>query len=91
MAAENLLQRQATAVGARQEAPASMSPGRLGDVKDAALLLKVSVKTIRRMIDLRRIPGVIRIGRLLRIDLELLGSWLDQGAPPLARFEKGGR
>ena len=68
------------------------APRRLGDVQDAAALLKVSEKTIRRQADLRKLPGVVRIGRLLRFDLDLIGKWLDQGAPPMSRFEsKGGQ
>jgi excisionase family DNA binding protein len=65
---------------------------RLGNVKDAAALLGCSVKHVRRLIDMRRLPGVIRLGRLLRVDLVVLNKWVDQGCPSLARFSaKGGQ
>jgi hypothetical protein len=63
---------------------------RLGDAKTVAILLGTSVKTVRRQCDLRKLPGVIRIGRLLRFDLDLIGRWLDEGAPPLSRFDAKG-
>lgn len=59
---------------------------RLGDVEDAATMLNMSVKTIRRMIDKRQIPGVIRLSRLIRIDLSVVSRWIDQGCPPLHKF-----
>ena len=62
---------------------------RLGDVQDAAALLKVSRKTIRRQADLRKL-GVIRMGPLLRFDLALLGEWLDQRTA-LSTFRCEGR
>ena len=62
---------------------------RLGDVKTAALMLDLSAKTIRRMADAGKMPGVIRLGRLLRFDLDLIHRWIDQGCPPLHRFNRG--
>jgi len=61
---------------------------RLGDVKAAGIKLNLSVKTIRRMADGGKLPGVIRLGRLLRFDLDLIDCWIDQGCPPLHRFSK---
>ena len=51
----------------------------LGDVQDAAARATKGdgAKTIRRQADLRKLPGVIRIG-VLCFDLALLGKWLDQ-------------
>lgn len=64
---------------------------RLGDVDDAAVMLKLSPKTVRRLIDGGKFPGVCRIGRLVRIDLEVLELWVGQGCPPMSRFRaKGG-
>jgi excisionase family DNA binding protein len=61
---------------------------RLGDVNAAALKLDLSAKTIRRMADAGKMPGVIRLGRLLRFDLDLIDRWIDQGCPPLHRFSR---
>jgi excisionase family DNA binding protein len=61
---------------------------RLGDVNAAALKLNLSAKTIRRMADAGKVPGVIRLGRLLRFDLGLIDQWIDQGCPPLHRFNR---
>ncbi len=46
------------------------------DVPDIAGLLKCSVRHIRRMIDGREIPGVIRIGRLVRFHKGIVDDWL---------------
>jgi excisionase family DNA binding protein len=67
------------------------STARLGDVNTAALKLNLSAKTIRRMADAGKMPGVIRLGRLLRFDLCLLDRWIDQGCPPLHRFSRTAR
>ena len=64
---------------------------RLGDVNAAALKLDLSAKTIRRMADAGKMPGVIRLGRLLRFDLDLMDQWIDQGCPPLHRFNRAKR
>jgi len=61
---------------------------RLGDVNAVALKLTLSSKTIRRMTDAGKMPGVIRLGRLLRFDLDLIDQWIDQGCPPLHRFNR---
>ena len=61
---------------------------RLGDVNATALKLDLSAKTIRRMADAGKMPGVIRLGRLLRFDLDLIDRWIDQGCPPLHRFSR---
>ena len=67
---------------------AEMVTARLGDVKAAASKLDLRAKTIRRMTDAGRMPGVIRLGRLLRFDLDLIDRWIDQGCPPLHRFSR---
>jgi excisionase family DNA binding protein len=63
-------------------------PRRCGDVRDVAHLMKVSPKTVRRQADLKKIPGIVRVGRLLRFDLDQIHEWIDQGAPPLSRFDR---
>ena len=72
--------------------PDVLKPRRLGDVNDAAALLKCSTRTVRRQAELGALPGVCRIARLWRIDLDLLGRWIDQGCPMLSQFDvKGGQ
>ena len=66
---------------ARPVSPGLPGARRLGDVKDLAGLLHVSQKTIRRLTDAGKIPGAIRIGRLLRFDLVLINSWIAAGCP----------
>jgi excisionase family DNA binding protein len=64
---------------------------RLGDVADVATITKTSIKTVRRLIDAGKLPGVCRIGRLIRVDLDILDHWITQSCPPLHRFKpKGG-
>ena len=64
---------------------------RLGDVKEVATLTKLGEKTIRRMVDVGKLPGTIRLGRLLRFDLDAIDRWIDQGCPPLYRFDREGK
>lgn len=58
----------------------------LGDVEAVAAILHCSSKNVRRMVDADRIPGVIRLGRLLRFDMSVLSQWIQQGCPPAHRF-----
>ncbi len=46
------------------------------DVPDLAALLKCSERHIRRMIDAREIPGMIRLGRLVRFHRGVIDEWL---------------
>jgi len=64
---------------------------RLGDVNVVAVKLNLSAKTVRRMADAGKMPGVIRLGRLLRFDLDLIDRWIDQGCPALHRFSRTAR
>ncbi|MGE5610361.1 MAG: helix-turn-helix domain-containing protein [Bacillota bacterium] len=58
----------------------------LGTVKAGALRLNVGEKTVRRLIDAGKLPGICRLGRLIRIDLDILDQWIAEGCPPLYRF-----
>lgn len=59
---------------------------RLGKVPDVSRIGNWSDKTTRRLIDAGKLPGVIRIGRMVRVDLDILGRWIEQGCPHLHRF-----
>ena len=46
------------------------------DVPDLAALMKCSERHVRRMIDAREIPGLIRFGRLVRFYKGIVEAWL---------------
>lgn len=46
------------------------------DVTDLAALMKCSERHVRRMIDAREIPGLIRFGRLVRFHKGIVNDWL---------------
>lgn len=48
-------------------------------VSDAAARAGVSTRTIWRWIDGRRVPGVLRVGRCVRINRKLFDQWLETG------------
>ena len=50
------------------------------DVPDLAALLKCSERHIRNMLETGAIPGVIRIGRLVRFHRGIVTDWLAQQA-----------
>ena len=56
-------------------------------VDDLAAITKSSSRHIWRQIDLGAIPGVYRLGRLVRISKPVFDAWLAAGAPKC----KGGR
>lgn len=70
---------------AMPDAP-SIARRRLGKVPDVSRIGNWSDKTTRRLIDAGKLPGVIRIGRMVRVDLDILGRWIEQGCPHLHRF-----
>ena len=45
------------------------------DVPDLATLMKCSNRHVRRMIDAREIPGLIRFGRLVRFHKGIVDCW----------------
>jgi excisionase family DNA binding protein len=51
------------------------------DVKEVAEYLRVSPKTVYRMIDKNRIPA-IRVGKLWRFDAEAIDKWLQRKSNP---------
>ena len=57
------------------------------NVPDLAELLKCSERHIRNMADAGDIPGVIRLGRLVRFHRGIVNEWLDAGAPSRSERE----
>jgi excisionase family DNA binding protein len=45
-------------------------------VPDLARLLQCSERHVWRMLDLGRVPGVIRCGRLVRLSRKIVDDWL---------------
>jgi len=51
-------------------------------VRDAAALLRTSVKAVYAMVERRQLPGVVRLGRRVLIRSEVLLNSLDQSRAP---------
>jgi excisionase family DNA binding protein len=49
---------------------------------DVAALLRTSRKAVYAMVERRRLPGVIRLGRRLLVNRQMLLHWLDQKSTP---------
>ena len=49
-------------------------------VADLAALLQCSERHVHRLNDSRAIPGMIRVGRLVRFSKKLVDEWLLKGA-----------
>lgn len=47
---------------------------------EAAARAGVSLRTLWRWIDSRRIPGVLRHGKVVRINKKLFEQWLENGS-----------
>ena len=47
-------------------------------IPEAALLLRQSVAALYKMIQRHQLPGVVRLGRRVRVDQGTLVDWLDQ-------------
>jgi len=50
-------------------------------VNEAARLLRVDHKTLRDAINRSEVPGVIRIGRVIRLDRAALLAWFRKSSP----------
>jgi excisionase family DNA binding protein len=51
------------------------------ETDELATMLKVSGRHIRRMVDAGRVPGVIRLGRLVRFNVQAIDDWIRAGCP----------
>jgi len=58
----------------------------LGTIQIVEERLMLSTKTIRRWVDAGRIPGVVRLGRLVRFNMQILDQWIAAGCPTAATF-----
>ncbi len=48
------------------------------DVPEMARMLKCSERHIRNMTDAKQIPGIIRLGRLVRFHRGIVNDWLNE-------------
>ncbi len=62
-------------------AATSPSPAAHYTVVDLAGLLQCSDRHVWRLIDAGRIPGVIRLGRIVRLHRATIDQWLAAGCP----------
>ncbi len=53
--------------------------------EDIAKRLQCSVRHIRRMLDGSQLPGVYRVGRLIRLRRDVIEKWLAEGASSKSR------
>jgi predicted DNA-binding transcriptional regulator AlpA len=60
----------------------------LATAKDLAVLLRLSLRTIRSMDAGGRLPEPVRVGGSVRWRLDELRAWLDAGAPDRATWAR---
>lgn len=66
----------------------------LGDRRQVAELLGISIAHVSKLLSSGRIPGPRRLGRAVRWDLDELRHWSASGCPSRSRWDvirKGGR
>lgn len=52
-------------------------------VGDLARLLNCSEKHVRVLIQRGSVPGVVRLGRLVRLNRQAITAWLSHNCPPV--------
>lgn len=57
-------------------------------VPDAARFLSVSVRKLWAMRDAGMLPGVVNIGRSVRVRRDLLEAWIAENCPDIRRTPK---
>jgi excisionase family DNA binding protein len=71
--------------------PTMTTGRRLGDVKAVAAKCACSVRHIYRMADSGRMPRPIKLGSLVRWDLDELDRWIESGCPSVRNMKGAGR
>jgi excisionase family DNA binding protein len=66
--------------GAQAPAPSWLQPLQL-TIEQTAILTSYSVRTLKRLVATRAIPGVTRVGRCLRFNRRAVEEWLERGCP----------
>lgn len=67
----------------------SDQPSDVITVDELAARLRVSRLTLYAMIQQRKVPGVIRVGRVIRISKAAIEKWLAEGDPRPGRPRSG--
>jgi excisionase family DNA binding protein len=73
------------------QAPSLSSGRRFGDVKIVATKLYCSPRHIYRMADSGRMPRPIKLGSLVRWDLDELDRWIESGCPSVRSMKGASR
>ena len=60
--------------------PEAGRPAEVLTVDEAAALLRVNRKSLYQAISLGKVPGVIKVGRVIRLSRVALESWMQNGA-----------
>jgi len=64
---------------------------KLGDVRAVAAKLDCSPRHIYRLSDAGRMPSPLRLGSLVRWDLEEIDRWIAEGCRPVRQVKGGAR
>jgi excisionase family DNA binding protein len=67
------------------EMPERATGRRLGDVQAVAQKLDCSPRHVYRMADAGRMPGPLRLGALVRWDLDAIDQWIAAGCPSMRK------
>ena len=65
--------------------PENVTGRKLGDVKAVAQTLDCSPRHVYRLADAGRMPAPLRLGSLVRWDLEEIDRWIADGCKPVER------
>lgn len=60
------------------------------DAKTFAHLLSISSRTLSRLIDLKAVPKLVRLGRLVRWRLVEVLEWIEANYPPSKKLDQQG-
>jgi excisionase family DNA binding protein len=71
--------------------PEAPSGRRLADVQTVAAMLACSPRHVYRLADADRMPRPVRLGSLVRWDLDAIDQWIRAGCPSLRSVKGAGR
>ncbi len=71
--------------------PEKVTGRRLGDVGSVAGKLSCSVRHVYRMADAGKMPAPLRLGSLVRWDLDAIDAWIADGCPSCRDARRAGR
>ncbi len=71
--------------------PEKLTGRRLGDVGNVAGKLSCSVCRVYRLADAGGMPAPLRLGSLIRWDLDAIDAWIADGCPSCRNMKGAGR